>query len=459
MIRTNIAYGATTEERLLVLASLATLTDSESAALIESAKSVTDWAGFFELAKVNATVPLVQRRLERAGLYELVDASVRTSFDQITDKIAAANERRLRASLELLRRLHERGVRCVVLKGMLFSAEIYHDIRYKRMNDLDILVELDQIDTVIEIYRELGLFSTSELLGKAPKVRSGQSHHLPSFVSRDGALLVGTHWGLITPLAGYTIDYDAIWSRVRPIDFYGVPAWAMSHEDNLHHLAVHLPYYKTGVRELGDIWNLARHADLDLDLLAREIGKAGSESLVYHAFSLAHRLVPRPEFAEIIAGVEGRINRFTRYDTARKLADVHTLLRSRSTHTSRVEKAYTEFNMTGAPAEKLALFRAIWSDLLLVPEDEAAKMHSLRDPSPLSAVGARLVAPYRLTRVFQRDVGRWLFPAAMVKTVLDLGVAYAAHLRGDGTAEGIESYLGGLGLTKADLQSIMDSQE
>ncbi|MFD0360807.1 nucleotidyltransferase family protein [Nocardia sp. GCM10030253] len=464
----EIAAGGTAAERLLVHAALAAPTNDERAEMAKSAHEISDWTEVFELARINATVPLVQRRLAAEDLYHLAPDTIRADFAHITEHIAAVNDRRLTGSLELLRRCDERGVRCVVLKGMLFSSEIYHDPRYKRMNDLDILVELDQVDTVIEIYREMGLFATSELLGKAPKVRAERSHHLPSFVSRDGALVVGTHWGLITPLAGYTIDYAAIWDRVRRIDFYGVPAWAMSNEDNLHHLGVHLPYYKTGVRELADIWNLARHAasGLDYGLLAAEIAKAGSESLMYHALSLTHRLVPIPEFAALIERIAPRVNRFTRYDTARKTADMHALLRSRSTHTSRIEKAYTEFNMTAVAHEKRTTFGRLWSDLLLVPADEAAKMSSLREPSMLSGLGARVAAPYRLTRVFQRDLGRWLFPAALAKTVFDLGAAYSSELAGKagigaahGDRPGIDEYAAQLGLTRADLQAVLDSQE
>src|SRR5690606_26614952 len=143
---TGIAEGATAAERTLVLAALAAPSATERTELIDSAKEVTDWAGLLDLARRNATVPLVQRRLAAEGLFDLVPAPVRSGFAAVTDRIAEVNDRRLAAALEVLRRFDERGVRCVVLKGMLFSTEIYHDPRYKRMNDLDILVEVDQID-------------------------------------------------------------------------------------------------------------------------------------------------------------------------------------------------------------------------------------------------------------------------------------------------------------------------
>ncbi|MEV6275150.1 nucleotidyltransferase family protein [Nocardia sp. NPDC051832] len=453
--------GLTDEQRLTVLATLAAPSTVERAELVRLARRVTDWQEVFDLSAAGATAPLVAANLRKAQVYDLVSDTVRAQFAAIADAIGATNKARLDAALPLLRRLHEAGVRVVVLKGMLFGSEIYADPLYKRMNDIDILVELEHIDTVIEIYREFGMFSVSELLGKTPKVREKRTHHLPSFVSRDGALVVGTHWGLITPLAGYSVDYQAIWSRVREIDFYGVPAWAMAHEDNLHHLCIHLPYYKTGLRELADIWNLLRFAaaDLDVELLRGEIAKAGSQNLVFHALSLVDRLIPDPLCTDLIDAVADDATRFYRYDVARKTRDAATLLRSRSTHTSQIEKAYLEFNATQAPREKLDRFRALWSNLLVVPEAEAAKMSSLPPGAPApSRIGARLSAPYRLTRVFQRDLGPWLFPAALVKTVVDLGVA-AVPRRANGQAADIDAFAASVGMTRAQLQAVLDGQE
>ncbi|WP_069163733.1 nucleotidyltransferase domain-containing protein [Nocardia altamirensis] len=454
--------GVTAEERLVVLATLVAPTADELAELVLSAGRVSDWGAVFDLAMQGATAPLVAAGLRKAKVFDVVPASVRANFESVAGAVADVNRARLAGALPLLHRLQEAGVRVVVLKGMLFAAEVYGDPLYKRMNDIDILVELAAIDTVIEIYREFGMFSVSELLGKAPKARERRTHHLPSFVSRDGGLVVGTHWGLITPLAGYTIDYAAIWSRVREIDYYGVRAWALSHEDNLHHLCIHLPYYKTGLRELADIWNLIRFAgpELDIELLLAEIDKAGSHNLVCHALSLVELLVPNPLCAKVVDAVAQRVTAFYRYDVARKTRSVRTLLRSRSTHTARIEKAYLEFNATQAPGEKLARFRALWSNLLVVPGAEAAKMSSLpADATVLARAGARVAAPYRLTRVFQRDLGPWLFPAALVKTVVDLGIAAVPRARRAGQAVDIDAFAAGVGMTRGQLQAVLDGQE
>ena len=457
-----ITQDATYEERLLVLASFAAPTGEERAELGALAGRQLDWPLLFALAQTNATAPLLCRRLANDGLLDSVPAGVRSALIAVTDSVAAVNERRLAAATELIERFHRAGVDCVVLKGMLFGLEIYGDPSYKRMNDIDILVKLDDVPAVMEIYCSLGMFSSTAVLGKEPKAKPKRSHHLPSFVSRDGALVVGTHWGLITPLSPYTIDHEAIWSRVRPIDFYGCPALAMSNEDNLHHLCVHLPYYKTGVRELADIWNLVRHTKgrLDLDLFRDEMRKAGSHNLVFHALSLANRLVPDEDSVALADSARRQADRWYRYDVARKTRDVHTLLRSRSIHTSRIEKAYTEFNAIENAAEKLSAFTTLWASLLAAPSAEAMKMSSLRDPSPIARVGAQIAAPYRLTKVFQRDLGRWLFFAALLKTVVDLAGAGAGTLvRGTERRNTLDDFAARVGLTAHDLRVILETQE
>ena len=85
------------------------------------------------------------------------------------------------------------------------------------MNDIDILIRKEDLATIYAVYAEMGFFSAAELFGNGSRKQEKFSHHSPPFFSRDLACMIGTHWGLITPLAPYQLDYDAIWSRVVDI--------------------------------------------------------------------------------------------------------------------------------------------------------------------------------------------------------------------------------------------------
>lgn len=458
-----ITTTPTAEERLVLLASWAAPTAAEQEQLSMLVESDLDWPQLFSLADTGATAPLVYQRLQAQKLTHAVPAAVLRRFEAVTDAVTEQNRRRLAAAKTLLGEFERAGIDCVVLKGMLFGLEIYQCPYYKRMNDLDILIKLEDAPAALELYRQLGMISSTALFGKEAKIKPDSTHHLPSFATPDGALVVGTHWGLITPRAPYRIDYEAIWQRTRPIDFYGVPALAMAHADNAHHLCIHLPYYKTGVRELADIWNLIRYAgsDLDTQVVVEEINKAGSHDLVYHALSLVQRLQPTGATATLLDATRPHISRWCRYDTARKTQDVHVLMRSRSTHTATIEKAYVTFNSTDKLGEKRTTFVELWKGLLVPPAAEAYTMSSIGQGSRwVSRMLARMAAPYRLKRVFQRDLGQWLFYAALVKTVVDISICAArTAVNPQYQPPSLEDFAQKHGVTAAQVQSILDSQQ
>jgi len=450
-------------DRLLVLMSYARLDPRERAEARGLAGRVRDWGAFFELADLNATAPLARANLERAGLLEAVPAPVRARFDAVAERVRAQNEARLLVARDLFRRFAAAGIPVVILKGVLFAETIYGDPSYKRMNDVDILVREEDLDRVFDVYEAMDLFSAGELMGGSPREQEKWSHHAPPFFSKDLACMIGTHWGLITPLAPYTIDYDAIWSRVARVPFQGTTAWAMAPEDNLHHLCVHLPYYKTGVRELADLYNLVRHTGpaFDWELFLGEVRKAGSEDLVYHALALSDRLCPIVEVAEVLRTIEPDVARYYRDDAARKTRRLSGLLRSRSTHMSVIEKAFTRMNATGDAAEKRAAFLRMWGNFLFPPREAVEKLNSLERPGALGLLKARAWTPWRIGRVLARDLGAKIFLVIMGKSVHDV-VKASLGPGGDGDEEGradLAAVMARRGIDPAAVERLMEHLE
>jgi hypothetical protein len=448
-------------ERLLILGTSATYQPDERVLALRLVQEGIDWELFHELAEVNATGPLVWRNLAALNVADRVPADVRARFEERAQAIREANEARLKNARELFARFAARQIPVVILKGVLFAETIYRDPYYKKMNDVDILILRRDLDAIYDIYEEMRLFSAAELVGGSPRKQEKFSHHAPPFFSRDLKLMVGTHWGLITPLAPYTLDYDAIWSRVVDIDFYGHPAKAMAPEDNLHHLCVHLPYYKCGLRELADIANIVRHHPIDWDLFAAEMTKAKTENLVYHALSLVHAVWPMPAVQAAIEGARPKTSYYFRRDAARKCASVSRLLRGRSTHMSTIEKAYSDLNTTSDPLAKWAAYARMWRGMLAPPRADVLKMNALADARGLQLVAARLQAPWRVYRVFARDVGSAIFVAILAKCAYEclratVKAPFAGPDRGEETFEGFARELG---VTVAQLEQLKNALE
>jgi hypothetical protein len=448
-------------ERLLILCTAATHQPDERVEASRLAQAGIDWELFHELAETNATSPLVWKNLGALGHADCMPSDVRARFEVRARTVREANDARLKNARGLFAHFATRKIPVVILKGVLFAETIYRDPYYKKMNDVDILIRKQDLDAIYDIYEEMRYFSAVELVGGSPRKQERFSHHAPPFFSRDLKLMVGTHWGLITPLAPYTIDYDAIWSRVVDVGFYGQPAKSMAPEDNLHHLCVHLPYYKCGLRELADIYNLVRHHAIDWDLFAGEVGKAKSENLVYHALSLAQRVCPIPAVQAAIARAQPKTSYYFRRDADHKCASLSRLLRGRSTHMSTIEKAYSDLNTTRAPIEKWRAYGRIWRGMLFPPREDVLKMNALETASGMRLVQARLQAPWRIYRVFARDVGSGIFFAILAKCAYDCvrATVKAPFARPDGRKDTFESFARDLGVTVAQLEQLKNALE
>jgi hypothetical protein len=119
------------------------------------------------------------------------------------------------------------------------------------MNDVDVLIRRRDARLAIDVLGKAGFASVGALFGRDEL--SDDSHHTPPYVSEDLSCVVGLHWGLASPRSPWKPDTAGIWKRKAPAQVAGAPAFRMSWEDNLLHLCIHLPFFKTGLRELADV--------------------------------------------------------------------------------------------------------------------------------------------------------------------------------------------------------------
>jgi hypothetical protein len=88
-------------------------------------------------------------------------------------------------------------------------------------------------------------------------------------------------------------------------------------------------------------------------------------------------------------------------------------------------------------------------------------MNALEQADPLALVWARLQAPWRVYRVFARDVGPGIFFAILAKCLYDcLRATVKAPLAGpDSRQETFESFARDLGVTVAQLEDLKNALE
>lgn len=445
-------------ERLTVLCSLAKLTDAERAEFDSLAvKPDLDWEAVDRLVVQNAIRPLAYKHLLRRGHWFRVPATIAGPWADFAASIAERNDARLETARPLFQQAAAEGLQIALLKGIYFAPTYYGDAGYKKMNDIDFLMHAEDLPRFLALYQEHDFFSAGKLLDDDSQ--RSFSHHTPPFFHRNLQCVLGTHWGLISPLTAYKPDYEALWQRVRPFEFLGGRHWGLHPVDNVHHLCMHLPYYKCGLRELADIYNLLRaEPDFDWALFAQEVTKAGTGALVYHALSLVQAIMPSPGVATYLETLAPQVTGFYKTDTQRRVADPRRILVARSTHMAVIDKAYVEFTMTDHWPDKLKAFWDMWGNALLAPRAEIAHFHYL--PEDTWYLPLLLPSMFRrILRYVSKDLGPRIFALLTLKMHVDLWKSLARTVRGRSKPHQLDTLAQTHGLTADDVRALKNLLE
>lgn len=385
-----------------------------------AARPQLDWERLFGLAELNAVLPLALAGLRAAELGASMPAELATRWEAKAAPIRERNEKRVAWARKMLEALSQAGVEVIVLKGSMFAEEIYGNRAYKKMNDVDVLIRRADAEKTIAVLKDLGFQGVGALFGK--NELSENSHHTPPYVSEDLACVVGLHWGLVSPLSPWRPDTSGIWKRKVAVRVADAPAFRMSWEDNLLHLCIHLPFFKTGLRELADVFNLVRHAEIDWEELARRAHRWRAEDAVYRVLVLTDSLVELGVPAKNMHGWEMRSSTFTHTDTEKRLANPASILHSRSTQAAKIEKAYAVFTLSENYGERMKALVGMYAFLLWPKETELAKLAAEKDLEDNRGrwMRARLRAPLQLWNAMARDHGH--LPLAAM-TLANAGIA------------------------------------
>ncbi|MCB9674570.1 MAG: nucleotidyltransferase family protein [Alphaproteobacteria bacterium] len=440
-------------DRLLLRLPYLRRSDDEEAWIREHLSKVEDFDLFFELAHDNRAAPRIASELARLGLLDVLPSAVRGRFEAEAERIRSANLARLERAAPVLRALVERGVDVVVLKGVAFAETLYGDPGYKRMNDVDLLVRRAQVPDVVAVYREHGFFPIAERVGGDPDKQLEVTHHLPPWVDRDLACMLGTQWDFRSPLLHHEFDLDAVWGRTAPLRIAGVDVRMLGPEDALHHVALHLERFRSGIRDVMDVHNLVFcHPELDWALFRTLVERAATHDDVYYALALAQATRPHPGVAETLVALEPRVRPAIRELAAFRSRSERVLVRICSRQFSTIEKLVSAFNATGVLREKLPLFVKGWGSIFWPSREDALKIAAFVEGTPSEVARARIVAPARLIGAISEEIGGLLLLGLAVKSVVDLGRAAVPF----GEKEGLAAYAERLGL---DLEQLRAAQQ
>jgi hypothetical protein len=210
-----------------------------------------DWDEVVVTAIVLGLGPLLHEALAQVdtGISPLAKAKL-----AVTRKAQAARNKGIAQQLQqLLAAFAGQSVEALVLKGALLAPTVYPEAALRPMNDIDLLFHPDDLPRVERVLESLGYEGKHKAAGQGPGVtkhlstyrRRGEEGATPNpYLSAEGDRMVEPHASLEESWFGLKINITpGIWQRALPVTLHDQPAYRLSNEDQLLHLAVHAVFH------------------------------------------------------------------------------------------------------------------------------------------------------------------------------------------------------------------------
>lgn len=348
----------------------------------------------------------LSRILNKNMLHKLNNSTFHFIKKQFNSLKLMHNERISRIQ-PILNEFKKAQIPWILLKGNAISKSIYKCSHYKKMNDIDILVRKSDLEMINAIYKKFQLISFSSLSEKSHRDQESYSHHWPSFSTPDLKCIIGTHWNLANPFRLFSLNESDWWNHIEPIQFAGFDGFRLSTEDFLHHLCFHLPYYKTGLKEMADIFNFTRkyHKKINVKKFTQKVIKSKTFNPVLFHLIIANQMSPQKILKKIInelANAGFFLNWPENQLLKHKIKSTESLLNSKSFTIENIEKSFALFQIAPNSIEKIKFLTLMWRHFLL-PKDEDLKRLDFIKPTNL--ILRRTRAPWILSWYFAKDLG------------------------------------------------------
>ena len=154
---------------------------------------------------------------------------------------------------ELLAAFAAQKIEVIVLKGAFLASTAYPEPGLRPMNDIDLLFRPEDLAEVGPVLEGLGYHGKHKPAGQGPGVAKhlstyrrevGEGATPNPYLSAGGERMVEPHGSLEESWFGLTVDITpGVWDRAISLTLSGQPAYRLSTNDLLLHLAVHATFH------------------------------------------------------------------------------------------------------------------------------------------------------------------------------------------------------------------------
>ncbi len=254
-----------------------------------------DWEQLLAASRQGGAQPLLYLKLNALGEQITVPAFVLKELHEGYLASTGRNMVMLHNTAKILTACQAAGIDVTGLKGIYLVENVYQAIGARPFGDVDLMVRKAQISGAVSQLEQLGYHQSTYFSAADTNL---DIKHVPPMVNEAG-VTVELHWTILEEEEPFTIDVGGLWARAIPAQIGGVGVLALSPEDLLVHLCLHLGYqhsWNMGFRGLYDIAEVLRHFETTLDwTMVRQIAEDwGAERVTWMALDLAEALFGAP---------------------------------------------------------------------------------------------------------------------------------------------------------------------
>ncbi len=381
-------------------------------------------AAFFAYCKQWKLAPWLCTQLQKHGLWEGLNGETQAAFQEMHSRVQTQNDNRFAEATRFLQEFEKQGIDVAILKGNFLIHSLYHDTGYKKMNDFDMLVHMEDWGRIQDIFFGLDYIPLGFGWSGEKQEPTKFSHTGIPFISRNYHCITGTQWGLKSPTARYTVDLDEAWAQSRDFDFYGLKLKQLSPSYNLLHLILHMGVYKCGIRDCMDVYNLLQqHPDLDEDELVDLFARSNATDKARFTLQLTDLCaeVVSPTLLEKLDQPRGGYlprRLASRQQLVEKTGDMQHAYHD---YFQDIEHTLFNFNLYPRFHQRLYSFFKL-NGLIVWPRSEI--MRKLSDLTPDASLGqkiqARIKAPYLVFALIAEEIGWGITMLLFAKLSVDL---------------------------------------
>lgn len=274
--------------RLLLLCSLNDITQEKQIEIRELASCQIDWNQFLDLAVKNRTYPVVYKNLAKIQIID-IDNNI---LNKLEKKCKENQMNLIRLTAELIRVMElfeKQGVRAISLKGPILARSLYGDISLRTSKDLDILINLEDIETAETIlvnggYEKEGI--ADSLSAKQKDILNRANHHIIYF-NKKLNIEIELHWRYF--YESYNFRFEELWASKIEAEIFSKRINVLSAEENFLFLAFHGSKHAwKRLRWLCDICEMMLKNDLNWEYIKERANEHGISHMIGQALILSN---------------------------------------------------------------------------------------------------------------------------------------------------------------------------